>query len=131
MLIKRFSEEDNSKSFKDKAMEKLTTMKNSVVNAGKFVRDYHKEHGTHETIRAGVRASGNYIKKHPDEAAVMVGSYTVLPWMTNKILTKAVKNPKLRTSIAGATALLPVGSAYIAWKAARRAKKQEQQNNKN
>ena len=131
MLIKRFSEKDNSKSLQDKTRGAVIGAKDSIVKAGKFVKNYQREHGTHETVRAGVKVAGNYVKEHPDEAAAMIGSYTVVPWLTNKALNKAVKNPTLRKSIAGATALLPLGESYVAWKVARRLKKQGQQKDKN
>lgn len=129
MLIKRllFSDKDNKQQKK--------TFKQKAIKLGRDIENYYNEHGAVGTAKKGAEIAWDYTKKHPDDVAIEAGSYFVLPYATNAVLKKAVKNPALRTTIATSTAALPVGEAIIAAKVAHRLKKQEkleqQKKNKN
>jgi len=130
MLIKRLLFSDNQKQQPPKK-----SFKEKAAKLGKDIKDYYNEHGAVNTAKKGAEIAWNYAKKHPDDVAIEAGSYLVLPYATNAVLKKAVKNPALRATIASSTAILPVGETIIAAKVAHRLKKQEklkeqQRNNK-
>lgn len=68
----------------------------------------------------------NYIKKNPDEAAAVIGS-NVIPGVMAARLAK--KGNMKGAAIAGAVTALPIGEAYVAAKAVRRARMKNENDN--
>lgn len=68
----------------------------------------------------------NYIKKNPDEAAAVIGS-NVIPGVVAARLAK--KGNMKGAAISGAVTALPIGEAYVAAKAVRRAKMKNKKDN--
>lgn len=68
----------------------------------------------------------NYIKKNPDEAAAVIGS-NVIPGVVAARLAK--KGNMKGATIAGAVTALPIGEAYVAAKAVRRARMKNKNDN--
>jgi len=75
--------------------------------------NYAKTHTFKETATAAGKGIGRYVKKNPDEAVVLTGSYAI-PGVLAAKLKKAGK-----TKMAGlvlSTVALPIGSGYIVTK---------------
>jgi hypothetical protein len=122
MRIKRgcFSDiEDNSQVKK----------KDGLVSKIKQGVNYAKTHTFKETAVAAGKGIKNYVKKNPDEAIVLAGSYTV-PVYLSKRLKKAGKTGA--AAVVLSTAALPLGEGYIAAKkgikAAIRKRKEDKEN---
>lgn len=104
MLIKRnlYSGDKNQELVKK---ERFAKIKQGI--------NYAKTHTFKEIATTAGKGIGRYVKKNPDEAVVLTGSYAI-PGVLAAELKKAGK-----TKMAGlvlSTAALPIGSGYIAAK---------------
>jgi hypothetical protein len=94
---------DNKEKIKEKSSE--------LYDSGKYAVTHPKE---------TAKKIGNYIKKNPDEALVLGGSYVIPGTIAAKLAKKGnVKGAALAASVAA----LPIGESYIAAKLAYKAKK--------
>ena len=107
MVIRRklYSGDNNVKNQEPVKKERFAKIKQGI--------NYAKTHTFKETATAAGKEVGNYIKKNPDEALVLAGSYTVPAIVASK-LKKAGKTKM--AALALSTAALPLGEGYIAAK---------------
>lgn len=56
-----------------------------------------------------------FMKKNPEDAAILASGYTVVPYATNKIVSK-FKGPKAGLAAAATAAALPIGELGVGFK---------------
>lgn len=104
MLIKRklYSEGKNQEPVKK---ERSAKIKQGI--------NYAKTHTLKETATAAGKGIGRYVKKNPDEAVVLTGSYAIPGVLATKFL-KAGKTKQ--AGLVGSIAAFPIGEGYVAAK---------------
>ena len=104
MIIKRknFSDTKNQEPVKK---ERFASIKKGI--------NYAKTHTFKETATAAGKGIGKYVKKNPDEAVVLTGSYTIPGVLAAKLLKTGKKK---EAALVGSIAAFPIGEGYIAAK---------------
>ena len=105
MIIKRtlYSGAENQEPVKKG--ERFASIKKGI--------NYAKTHTFKETATAAGKGIGRYVKKNPDEAIVLTGSYAIPGVLAAKFL-KAGKTKQ--AALVGSIAAFPIGEGYIAAK---------------
>lgn len=106
MIIKRKLYSDSPKPITEPVKkERFAKIKQGI--------NYAKTHTFKETATAAGKGIGRYVKKNPDEAIVLAGSYAI-PGVLAARLLKAGK--KKQAALVGSIAAFPIGEGYIAAK---------------
>lgn len=112
-LRRKLYSENNNPGFISKISKGIKNTARSIADKTKQGYNFVKTHTAKETATTVGKATKNYIKKNPDEAIVLTGSY-VIPGV---IATKLLKSGKTKqAALVGSIAAFPIGESYIAGK---------------
>ena len=119
-LRRKLYSENNNPGFISKISKGIKNTARSVADKTKQGYNFIKTHTAKETasevskgMKKGSKAAWKYVKKNPDEAIVLTGSYAI----PGVIATKLLKSGKTKqAALVGSIAAFPIGESYIAGK---------------
>ena len=136
-LRRRLYSENDNPGFISKLSKGIKNTARSVADKTKQGYNFVKTHTAKETasevskgVKKGSKAAWKYVKKNPDEAIVLTGSYAI----PGVVAAKLLKSGKTKqAALVGSIAAFPIGEGYIATKkgiqAIKKKKKSESKQN--